>query len=86
MGNSPDLALMDFCVNGIFKWELFDRQPKTLDGLKRVAREVWHNLDQETIRNAFRSWYSRVEMMIKNHGYHIEQLLNGKSEIENKEN
>jgi len=28
----------------------------------------------------------RKQMMIKNHGYHIEQLLNGKGEIENKEN
>ena len=35
MGNSPDLAIMDFCVNGMFKWELFDRQPTTLEGLKR---------------------------------------------------
>ena len=24
MGNSPDCALMDFCVNGLFKWALFD--------------------------------------------------------------
>ena len=38
MENSPDLALMDFCVNGIFKWDLFDRQPKTIDGLKHFAR------------------------------------------------
>ena len=44
-----DLALMDFCVNGIFKWAIFDRQPTTIEGLKRLAREAWSNLDMAKI-------------------------------------
>ena len=31
--------------NGMFKWELFDRQPTTLEGLKKVMTSVWDNLD-----------------------------------------
>ena len=54
MGNSPDLAIMDFCVNGMFKWEIFDRQPTTLQGLKRVMTAVWKQLGQKKIQEAFR--------------------------------
>ncbi|OQV18860.1 hypothetical protein BV898_07114 [Hypsibius exemplaris] len=55
MGNSPDLAPMDFCVNGLFKWKLFDHPATTVAGLKRVMRKVWWNLDQIKINNALRS-------------------------------
>ena len=77
MGNSPDLAIMDFCVNGMFKWELFDRQPTTLEGLKKVIISVWDNLDQERIQKAFRGWSKRVEIMIKSGGHHTEHKLSG---------
>ena len=79
MSKAPDCAIMDFCVNGLFKWELFDRQPTTIDGLKRVATEMWHNLDQVKIQNAFKSWYGRG-------GYQIEHILKQKRRLENKEN
>ena len=75
MGNSPDCAIMDFYVNGLFKWVLFDRQPTTIEGLKRVATEVWRNLDQTKIQNAFKSWYGRVKMMVECGGHHIELNL-----------
>ncbi|OWA55561.1 hypothetical protein BV898_19945, partial [Hypsibius exemplaris] len=55
MGNSPDLAPMDFCVNGLFKWKLFDHAATTVADLKRVMRKVWSNLDQSKINNALRS-------------------------------
>ena len=86
MSNAPDCAIMDFCVNGLFKWELFDRQPTTIDGLKRVATEVWHNLDQVTIQNAFKSQYGRVKTMTECGGYQIEHILKQKRRLENKEN
>ncbi|OWA54703.1 hypothetical protein BV898_19104 [Hypsibius exemplaris] len=53
MGNSPDLAPMDFCVNGLFKWKLFAHATTTVAGLKRVMRKVWSNLDQSKINNAY---------------------------------
>ena len=78
MGNSPDCAIIDFCANGFFKWALFDRQPTTIEGLKRVATEVWRNLDQTKIQNAFKSWYGRVGMMTECGGHHIEHNLKQK--------
>ena len=86
LGNSPDLASMDYCVNGIFKWKLFDRQPTTIEGLKRVMTKVWENLDQEKVVNALRAWPNRVQMMIDSHGNHVEHKLSGGKNFENKEN
>ena len=86
MGNSPDMVLMDFCVNGHFKQQLFDRHPTTLAGLKRVAVEVWEGLEQGVIQTGFQSWVGRVQMMVDNYGHHVEHKLNGKKCLENKEN
>ena len=77
MGNSPDLAPMDYCVNGIFKWALFDREANTITGLKRVMKSVWSKLSQETINNALKSWQERVRLMIELGGHHIEHRLSG---------
>ena len=77
MGNSPDCA-MDFCANGLIKWDVFDRQLTTIEGLKRVATEVWRNLDQTKIQNAFKSLYGRVKMMVECGGHHIEHNLKQK--------
>ncbi len=75
MGNSPDLAPMDFCVNGLFKWKLFDHAATTVAGLKRVMRQVWSNLDQSKINNALRSWPKRVKLMLERQGFQIEHVL-----------
>ncbi|OQV15059.1 hypothetical protein BV898_10818 [Hypsibius exemplaris] len=40
MGNSPDLTPIDFCVNGLFKWKLFDHVATKVADLKRVMRKV----------------------------------------------
>ena len=78
MANSPDLAPMDYCVNGIFKWNLFDRQPSTLSGLKKIMTSVWNNLSQDVINRALSSWQDRVNLMIKCRGFQIEHLLDRK--------
>ena len=79
MGNSPDMALMDYCVSGIFKWELFDHSPSTVKGLKRIMTLVWNSLDQGVIKRALRSWPDRVKLMLKKSGGHVEHILsNGK--------
>ena len=39
LSNSPDLAPMDYGINGIFKRNLFHRKPETLTGLKKVMLE-----------------------------------------------
>jgi hypothetical protein len=41
LSNSPDLSFIDFGLNWIFKQILFGKETNELDGLKRVARQVW---------------------------------------------
>ena len=66
---------MDFCVNGIFKWALFDKQADSIVGLKRVMKSVWSKLSQTIIDNALQSWQNRVSLMIERGGLHIEHRL-----------
>lgn len=77
MGNSPDLAPMDYAINGIFKWALFDHEASTIAGLKRVMTSVWLALDQRVITKSLLCWQNRVEMMIEGGGHHIEHKLSG---------
>ena len=37
----------------------------TVAGLKRVMKSVLSELDQEKTNNALRSWFKRVELIIK---------------------
>ena len=74
MGNSPDLAPMDYGINGIFKPALFGRKAKTLKGLKRVMVEEWKRIPFEKIENTINAWPKRVKTMIKNRGFQIEPL------------
>ncbi len=74
MGNSPDLAPMDYGINGIFKQALFGRKAKTLKGLKRVMVEEWKRIPFEKIENTINAWPKRVKTMIKNRGFQIEPL------------
>ena len=76
---------MDYCVNGIFKWELFNGAPTTIEGLKQVMTQVWDNLDQVKIKNALRRWPERSELMISRRGYHIEHVLSGDKKFCNQE-
>lgn len=81
MGNSPDLAPMDFGVNGKYKRELFEKEANTLLGLKRVMKTVWDGLDLNFIRNTLLSWPKRVELMIERGGLQIEHILKGGKKI-----
>ena len=74
-GDCPDLSSMDYCVNGIFKWDT------TIVGLKRVMTSVWNELDQEIIKKALRHWPDRVRLMIEKSGGHIEHVLSGQKKF-----
>lgn len=71
-GNSPDLAPMDFCINGLFKKNLWKRGGTTLTGLKRVMLQEWKKIDLSVIQSALRSWPKRVKLMIERKGFHVE--------------
>ena len=71
--NSPDLAPMDFAVNGILKRILKRRQAYSVDELVRVAKSEWRKFPIPKIRSALISWRKRVERMEKKSGFQFQQ-------------
>ena len=63
---------MDFCVNGIFKKNLWKRHANGIPGLKRAITKEWKKLDLTVIQNALRSWPSRVRLMSEKQGFQVE--------------
>jgi hypothetical protein len=52
------------------------KKPTTLDGLMRSARQVWKELSLETCYNTMAAGSDRVNMMLHNQGFQIENLKN----------
>jgi len=67
---------MDYGINGIFQWNLFEKKKNSLLGLKRVIKSVWSGLSQELIDNTPKSWLKQVFFMIEPGGLHVESKLN----------
>lgn len=78
MGNSLDLAPMDYGINGIFK---FVKETNFLLNFKRVMKSVWSGLSQELIDNTLKLWPKRVRLMIESGGLHVDCMLNGGKHI-----
>ena len=72
--NSPDLSLVDYVINGIFKQRLWKRKARNLRGLIRAMKEEWKNINKNLCIRTLRSWEGRVIKMVKNHGYQKEHL------------
>ena len=75
LGNSPDLAPMDYAANGIFKNSLLKKKPRADGGFERTIKTEWLKLPMDKIRNAFKSQKGRVKLMLERKGYQIEHLL-----------
>ena len=73
--NSPDLAPMDFAVNGIFKNLLFKKKPRADGGFERAIKTEGLKLPMDKIRNTLKSWKGRVKLMLEKTGYQIQRLL-----------
>lgn len=69
---SPDASPLDFFGFGYLKQKLGVRNPKTLDGLRRAASEVWREIDAKMILNVFDSWHRRLLQIEYREGNHIE--------------
>ena len=72
--NSPDLSPMDFSGNGTFKKAMFTRKPETIAGLQKIAREVWKEFPETTCYNTMKAWPGRVQKMLQNNGFQIENM------------
>ena len=74
--NSPDMAPLDYCANGILKGIISRRKPTTQDGMKRVIREELARFDLRIIRAALSAWQGRAETMTECQGYQAEHFRN----------
>jgi hypothetical protein len=72
--NSPDLSPMDYAINGIFKHRLWKKKTRNLARLMRAMKEEWKNISKALCLRTLQSWKGRVQKMLDNHGYQIENL------------
>jgi hypothetical protein len=64
MSNSPDLSPMDFGINSIFKNLLSEKKASTLDGMKRVMKQVWSKLPLGVQLRTMKIWEKLKERAI----------------------
>ncbi|GAV04158.1 hypothetical protein RvY_14478-1 [Ramazzottius varieornatus] len=72
MANSPDLARLDYGINGNLKRILSERKATTIKGLISVIKKVCESYDIAEIRSTLSSWQGRVQTMLDRHGGHVE--------------
>jgi hypothetical protein len=73
LSNSPDLCPMDYGPNGIFKKIMFSKT-SILEGLQRAGKRAWADFPSETWYQTMASWGKRVNQMLENQGYQINNL------------
>jgi hypothetical protein len=71
---SCDASPMDFFGFGYLKQKLKRRRPTTLDGLVKVAKEVWIDLQVDTIKRVYDDWQFRLKLINQRNGEHIENV------------
>ncbi|UYV75526.1 AHR [Cordylochernes scorpioides] len=69
---SPDLTPKDFYAFGSLKTALRSRKPKMLEGLWKVVKDCWDDLDQNILRQSLISWKHRCRAVAKRQGLPIE--------------
>jgi inhibitor of nuclear factor kappa-B kinase subunit alpha len=84
--NSPDVAPMDYGVNGDFKRRLWRHKVHTVTGLKRVMTTEWKKTSIPFIRKTLASWPGRVKMIEENKGYHIEHKRKKEKNVSSEKN
>ena len=72
LASSPDAAPCDFFWWGYLKFRVNKRQPKTLNGLKKVIIEECKKVPQAIINKALLSWPKRLRQIYYNKGNNIE--------------
>ncbi|GAV01008.1 hypothetical protein RvY_11786 [Ramazzottius varieornatus] len=72
MANSPELAPLDYGINGNLKKILSERKATTIKGLISVIKTFCESYDIAEIRSTLSSWQGRVQTMLDRHGGHVE--------------
>ena len=72
--NSPDLFLVDYEINGIFKDLCNRRSATTKSELMKVAKEVWSEIEIRKNHRIIKAWSFRVDLMVKKLCFQIEHF------------
>lgn len=71
---SPDASPLDFFRFGYLKGKLRRRRVRTVEGLKRAAKQEWNKIDQELITKVFKIWQECIKLLVKGKGAQIESF------------
>ena len=71
---APDGSPLDFCGFCYLKQRLSSRMARTLDGIWKLSREVWSEIDIAQIQKVFNSWKRRLRLISSRYGEYIEQI------------
>ena len=69
----PDGSPLDFFGFGYLKQGISKRRARTLEGVWKIAQEVWSGIDLPTIERTFADWKRRLRKISAKNGEHIEQ-------------
>lgn len=75
MPKSPDAAPMDYSIWGYLKQRLNKQKIENLGELKKKLLYQWKKMHQTYIDKVLACWPKRVFLILKAHGFHIEQRL-----------
>lgn len=73
---APDASPLDFFGFGYLKQELAKKRARTLDGVWKLSKRVWSQIDEPTIERVFAAWKRRCRMISRQDGAHVEQTKN----------
>jgi hypothetical protein len=69
-----DASPCDFFAFGFLKQKLKQRKAKTLNGLLKVANQVWQEISVDMIRRVYDNWRKRLKLINLSEGCHIENV------------
>ena len=74
MANCPDMAPLDYGVNGNLERILFGLSATTVERLKKAIIPEWSKFELETVRNILSPWEKGVSLMIEKKGFHVDPI------------
>ena len=69
---SPDTSPLDFFGFGYLKQQISSRRARRRDGVWKIAKQLWLEIDQDMVNKVFNSWKLRLRMVAANDGQHVE--------------
>ena len=73
--HSPDLTPMDYFLWGHLKSQVYRKNPKTIEDLKKAVRSAVRQVRPDTCRAAVESAQRRAALCLEREGDHLEHII-----------